>query len=268
MTSELKILVGNRAGKSYVKQAYCTQPFKVAPVGEDKSDLTLYLMVRSSSPGILDGDHYEMQIDLAENTRLHLQTQSYQRLFRMQKGASQSLIVNLGNNSSFCYLPHPLVPHENSIFRSYTTINLAAGATLTLGEVITCGRKLSGEVFKFSYLQLVTQVYRQGRLILKDHLLLQPEVINLGGLGQFENFTHQATLIYLNEKADTKFLADLVHERLAEVTGIAAGVTQTAHNGLLIRLLGSGAEQLYHCLHQINNVLQAAQVIPEVSLVP
>ena len=144
MTSELKITVGNRAGKSYVKQAYCTQPFKLAPVGEDKSDPTLYLMVRSSSPGILDGDHYEMQIDLAENTRLHLQTQSYQRLFRMQKGASQNLIVNLGNNSSFCYLPHPLVPHEKSIFRSYTTINLAAGATLTLGEVITCGRKLSG----------------------------------------------------------------------------------------------------------------------------
>ena len=111
-------------------------------------------------------------------------------------------------------------------------------------------------------------MYLQGRLILKDHFSIQPELINPSWLGQFENFTHQATLIYLNEKVDIKILSDLIYEWLAEVTGIAAGVTQTAHNGLLIRLLGNGAEQLYHCLHQINYVLQGAQVIPDVSLVP
>ncbi|QMU26628.1 urease accessory UreD/UreH family protein [Adhaeribacter radiodurans] len=38
---------------------------------------------------------YQIEIDLKENCRLHLQTQSYQRLFRMEKGGTQTIVGNL-----------------------------------------------------------------------------------------------------------------------------------------------------------------------------
>ena len=256
MINELKISTARRAGKTYLKDMYYTRPFKVAHVGEDKTDPCLYLMVMSSSPGILDGDQYEMTLDLAEETELQLQTQSYQRLFQMEKGASQTMTVNMARGSRFRYIPHPSVPHEKSIYKSHNVIYMDAGASLVWGEIVTCGRKLSGEVFKFSYFQNVTEVYREGRLVFKDHLLLSPGYMSMNALGQFEGFTHQATLFCLGENADTATLTNLVQEQLSEEKNIAFGVSQTAHTGLLVRLLGHGGEQLFRCLNQLGELVQ------------
>ncbi len=155
MISELNFTVATRSGKSFLKQAYCTHPFKLTPVGEHQEDPALYLMIRSSSPGILDNDHYKININVNPASRLYLQTQSYQRIFKMENGASQEMVINLAAKSFLCFIPHPLVPHENSKFYSRTIINMADESQLIWGEIITCGRKLSGEKFKFNLLHNV-----------------------------------------------------------------------------------------------------------------
>ncbi len=261
MINELKITTANRSGKTYLKDTFYTRPFKVAHVGENKNDPCLYLMVMSSSPGILDGDQYEITIDLAEDTKLNLQTQSYQRLFQMEIGAGQTMQVNMAQGSRFYYIPHPSVPHQNSIYRSHNIIRMAERTSLVWGEIVTCGRKLSGEVFKFSHFQNITEVYCGERLVFKDHLLLSPEYMSMNALGQFEGFTHQATLFCLDERANTTDLTNLVQEQLSLEKNIAFGVTQTAHKGLLVRLLGHGGEQLFRCLNQLG-ALFLAQVAP------
>ncbi|PSR54571.1 urease accessory protein [Adhaeribacter arboris] len=256
MISELKITVAQRLRKSYLQQAYCTQPFKLAPVGEDKKDPTLYLMIRSSSPGVLDGDNYQLEINLNENCWLHLQTQSYQRLFRMEKGATQTMVINLAADSFLHFIPHPIVPHENSVFRSLNRIYMAEGASLIWGEIITCGRKLSGEIFKFTFLHNLTEVYRNGRIIFKDQLLLTPAKNPLQTLGQWEQFTHQGTLIYLPKSALESSLIDSIHDYLADKINLTGGVSQIAAHGLLIRLLGTSGEQLFQGLQEISSLLQ------------
>ncbi|HEY4650445.1 MAG TPA: urease accessory protein UreD [Pontibacter sp.] len=256
MINELKISVANRSGKTYLKDMFYTRPFKVAHVGEDKADPRLYLMVMSSSPGILDGDQYEQTIDLAEDTSLQLQTQSYQRLFQMERGAGQVMKVNMARGSSFHYIPHPSVPHENSIYKSHNVIRMEEGCSLIWGEIVTCGRKLSGEVFKFKHFQNLTEVYCAGKLVFKDNLLLSPGYMSMNALGQFEEFTHQATLFCLNENAGTAALTDLIQEQLSVEKNIAFGVTQTAHNGLLVRVLGHGGEQLLRCLNELGALYQ------------
>lgn len=252
MASELKAIIAQRYGKSYLQQAYCTQPFKLTSVGEDQDDPTLYLMVRSSSPGILDGDDYHLEINLQENCRLCFLTPSYQRIFKMEKGASQRMVVNLAADSHFNYIPHPLVPHENAIFNSQNLINMAKGASLIWGEIITCGRKLSGEKFKFTYLRNMLEVYRCGKLVFKEQLLLCPQTSRLSAIGQLEQYTHQATLLFLHETALISPLTDLIQDYLKEESDLTAGVSQTAPNGLVVRILGNSGEQLYRCLQEIN----------------
>lgn len=255
MIAKLHINTALRNGISYLKEAYFTPPFKVANITEDKKANKLDLMLMCSSPGILDEDIYEMKIELAEECFLQLYTQSYQRLFTMKKGASQSMNVYLQPNASFIYLPHPSVPHEDSIFTATNKIYLSVGCTLVLGEVLTCGRKLNGEVFKFSKYHNITEIYFNDKLIIKENLLMKPATINVKAIGQLEGFTHQATLIYLNETVDAKDLNTKINNYLSTIEGIIFGISSPQKNGLIIRMLGQKGEQLHNCLKAIITLL-------------
>jgi urease accessory protein len=244
MISELQIKAGERNGSTYLQHSYFTRPFKVADIS-GKNATALHLVIMTASPGILDGDEYEISVELAAGTRVHLYTQSYQRIFNMQQGAKQRFSVKMGAGSSLCYLPHPSVPHEASVFESYNRITLGKECRLLWGEIITCGRKLSGEVFRCHLFQSVTEVYGDERLLFKDVTVLQPEKINASATGQWELYTHQAALYWHDETRDMTVMADLIHDMVSGEKDIAAGVSQTASGALLLRVLGLGAEQLY-----------------------
>lgn len=247
MISELYIKTALRQNITYLEKAYCTQPFKVANITENKKNETLQLMLMNSSPGILDGDEYKMKIELAKGSSLQLKTQSYQRLFAMKKNASQTLEVFLDDDSSFCFLPHPVVPQETSSFFSKNKIFLSDACNLIWGEVLTCGRKLNGEVFRFSKYHSVTEIFLNNKLVIKENLFIDPAKINVNAIGQLEGYTHQATLIYLNKNSINDLIKN-ISEYLSTQTEIAFGVTSAPVNGFIIRLLGQKAEQLYDCL--------------------
>ena len=158
MISKLTIVAGLKEEKSYLKDTFFTRPFRVANVGQYKTDDALYLMVMSSSPGLLDKDQYDLSIKLEANTRLQLQTQAYQRLYNMQEGATQKIKIVLEPGSSFSYVPYPVVPHQNSKFKGHTTTFPPEDCELLLSEIITCCRKHSGEIVLFPSFQNLTEI--------------------------------------------------------------------------------------------------------------
>ncbi len=224
-------------------------------ITEDKNEAPLHLMLMSSSPGILDADEYDIKIEVEQNATLHLHTQAYQRLFRMKLGASQQMEVHLQDASSFCFLPHPTVPHEQAVFTSKNYFYLGNACRLVYAEIITCGRKLNNEAFLFSKYHSITQVFLNNKLVIKENLLMQPALINANTIGQLEGYTHQASMIFLLPDADIKKLQEELIELLSTEKNIDAGISLLQVNGLIIRLLGNGAEQLFNCLQRINAVL-------------
>ncbi|TDI75781.1 MAG: urease accessory protein UreD [Betaproteobacteria bacterium] len=274
----LYIKTGFKEGKSYLMDSYVSVPFRITNIGQIKEDGCLYMMLGSSSPGLLDTDNHEIDINVEENSRFQLQTQSYQRLYNMKKGSSQITKVKLAPNSAFCYVPHPIVPQENSIFRNHTIIHLEKNCELILSEIITCGRKNSefispdreifGEIFKFTYFQNVTEIRFNDLLILKDKIILEPQVVPVDTVIQLEGYTHQATFIYLNTGNSS-----VAYELIAEILkimeyeeNISFGVSEMAANGFVLRVLGNGGEQLFNCFQQIQNFLWERKEAPIVSI--
>lgn len=258
MIAELHIQTINRNGITCLEHVYFTSPFKIINITEDKQSGPLHLMLMNASPGVLDGDHYHIKIELKENSFLQLHSQSYQRLFNMKTGAAQDIEICLAENSSFVYLPHPAVPHENSSFIAMNKIHATNSSTLIWGEILTCGRKLSkgsfaenGEVFLFSRYRNITEVFLDDKLIIKDNLLMQPAIIDPSMIGQLEGFTHQASLICLYPNGSIREKTDIIHEYLDGQENMLPGVTTTSGNGLLVRILGYGAEQLHEHLQAI-----------------
>jgi len=270
--ANLNIKTGFKEGKSYLRDSYVSVPFRITNVGQVKDDGCLYMMLGSSSPGLLDSDNHEIDINIEENSRFQLQTQSYQRLYNMKKGSSQIMKITLAPNSSFCYVPHPVVPQEKSIFRNQTIINLDKNCELILSEIVTCGRKkseyiypnkkTSGEIFRFTYFQNVTEIYFKGLLILKDKIILEPQIKSVSTVIQLEKYTHQATFIYINTRdVDSAYkLIEKIENILKAIKNdqdISFGISEMAENGFVLRILGNGGEQLFNCFQQIKDFLWA-----------
>lgn len=260
VNASLQLETSLQQSRTRLRHLYCTQPFKVANVTEDKQKSLLQLMLMSASPGILDGDHYEVAIEVGEGCRLSLETQSYQRVFHMQAGASQQWTVRLKKGSTFQYLPHPLVLHKAAIFRSKTSIYLESGCSLVWGEVISCGRKLNGELFQFSRYHSVTEIFLNHKCVVKENLLLQPLESDCRQIGQWEGFTHQATLFFIDEKLDSQPFIERLLPVFANCEGISAGASALAVNGVAIRVLGCKAERLFLLLKQLAQIYSTEQL--------
>ena len=257
MICQLDIEAGLSQGLTYLQKCYVTTPLKVANITEDKSLNRLELMLMSSSPGVLDGDQYDINILVEKGSSLHLSTQSYQRLFTMKEGASQQMKVVVEPGASFTYLPHPCVPHKDAIYTANNQIFLAENATLIWGEVLTSGRKLHGESFLFSSYQNKTAIYKNGRLKVKENVCIKPDKNIINNIGQLEGFSHQATLIFICESSDIKQLISTLHSHLSGMANISFGVTSLQINGLMVRLLGHKGEQLFETMKHIATIVSA-----------
>jgi urease accessory protein len=256
MTSQLHIIAGYKNHATYLKRSYCKQPFKLADITEDKAGSLLRLMIMSSSPGVLDQDKYSIEVSIEENADVHLTTQAYQRLFTMHNEASQDMSVRVNTNASFCFLPHPVVPHTASDFSSINNIYLYKNHNLVWSEIITCGRKLNGEEFKFTRYHNVTNVYLDNKLVVKENVLLEPLKKNVHAMGFLEGYTHQATLLFINDHVDIKKMLEACKELLSGIEDISFGISTLPVNGLICRLLGQKSEKLFNCNNDLASLIQ------------
>ncbi|MEN9571921.1 MAG: hypothetical protein RL172_3152 [Bacteroidota bacterium] len=260
MRATLNIQAASSNALTYLQEVYFTTPFKVMDITENKKAGPLHLMLMNASPGILDGDEYTLHIQVKSQAVLHLHTQAYQRLYTMKQGARQLMDVLVEPEATFIYLPHPSVPHELSVFTCCNNFYLAHNSRLVFGEVLTCGRKLNGEAFRFSKYHSITQVFINNQLAIKENLLLQPSVAPVNTIGQLEGYTHQASMMLLGGSNEYGQLQLQILQLLAAETNIQYGVSSAPVSGLLIRLLGYGAEQLYSLLQNILALAQPEQV--------
>ncbi len=257
LNTHLHIVAAHKNDKSFLRSAYYKQPFKLANVTEDKSRDGLHLMITSSSPGVLDNDEYFIEIAVEENARLYLSTQGYQRIFTMHNKASQCMDIQVDKNASFYFLPHPTAPHAFSNFTAINNIHLHPQHNLVWSEIITCGRKLSGEKFQFTKYHNLTNIYINDKLVVRENILLEPANIMATALGQLEGYTHQATLLFLNQHYDMGEIMKKATELLSQTEDIIFGISLLPVNGLIFRQLGYKAEQLF------NNNKRIAQLIEQ-----
>jgi urease accessory protein len=262
---KLEIISSFKNNRSYLKESYSSHPFKVADVTEDKTTGNLELMIMSSSPGVLDNDKYAIHINIEACSSLHLTTQAYQRLFSMKNHAHQEMNIYLGNDASFVYLPHPTVPHKGCSFKGINQVYLQPRHNLLWSEITTCGRKLCGEAFNFTSYHSMTAVYASEKLVVKENILMRGDNSALQQTGNMEGFTHQSSLLWLNDSAAIIPAIDRCRELLSQYDDVIAGVSQLPVNGLIIRVLGNSGEQLFNINNKLAHLLQVYKHAPVIN---
>lgn len=263
MLCNLQIHIAKREDRSYLKDAFVTTPFRIVPVGQYRKDKAAYLMIMSSSPGLLDGDEHVIEVTIDPGAKLQLQTQAFQRLFQMKGHASQTTKVKVNEGAVFSYVPHPIVPQNASSFLSHNVIEMQDNCHTILSDIITCGRKMTGEVFKYNQFQNLTECFVNGTLIVKDNVLLKPTEIPINEIGFLEGYTHQGTFVYLNSaKIPVEELIETLYDKHHPTIGIEFGISKLQTDGFIIRVLGNEGEAMFKLFKEIEAYLWDTLLIP------
>jgi len=249
MKSSVHIKAGKADGRTVLLKSFFTPPFRIADISDNRKS-ELRLMFMSSSPGILDGDEYVIKVEVEKDANLHLETQSFQRIFQMNSGAQQHMEVEIQSGGSLIFLPHPVVPHKNSMFSSINRFHMDENASLIYGEVLTPGRKMCGEIFQFKTFRNLTEVFMSDRLVYRENIFIMPREQQLDALGLLEGFTHQASWLLIDKNINEEVI-DKVFDYLEPQRNITFGLTSLQVPGFAVRILGHSAEELYDYLKHI-----------------
>ncbi|ANE48791.1 hypothetical protein SY83_08005 [Paenibacillus swuensis] len=221
-----------------------SKTFELSPGGE----LLVYMM--DASPGILDGDRYEIQMHLGEGTQVYLTNQSYTKVHPTPKESSAMVqTFTLERGSMLEYFPEPLIPYADSKFRSDTVFHLSEDAVVMYGDIVTPGRIHHGEQFLYERLDSHMEAYRDGKLIAWDHFHLKPRDHRFRTLGALEHYTHAGALWIFAPGVNEEILRELRAHFPAE--GLLIGASLTAEQGLLVRMLGTQVWKLQETMQTL-----------------
>ena len=253
MDSKIVLKVAKEEGRSRLKESYHNAPYKLTHYGAAGLTDHLEMIIMSASPGIMDSDYLHIDVHVKEDAQLKLFTQSFNKLHPMKTGAKQHTDVRVGLGGIIHYIPHPVTPFKDSIFKATNHIHLAEDAVLIWGDIISAGRIHMKEAFEFDRLHTQTKIFRDGKLSFIDNQLMNPKNQPIQKMLFFEGYTHQATFLFSSLFA--KELKQELDEILTvEYSDISYGFTQASTDVVVLRALGTDGELLYDFLHMLGQL--------------
>ena len=237
--SVANIKMTHEDGRTILRDVYFTSPLKIiTPFNTDYG--LVRVMLLSSSSGIMSGDRYNINVDIGENCRSEITSQSYEKIHKMEEGHAERVnIINVDSGAILNYMPQQTIPFKNSAFENTTTINLKDETSkLLYHEILSSGRVHYGETFGYTYFKNLTDIFVGGKRVYRDNTYFDPEMFNMEGFGMYEGYTHLSNIVIVNFN-DSKELVKMIRDLLAQSNqDITYGVTTTGHDDVLVRIFG------------------------------
>lgn len=257
----LRLYLRRTPQRAVLQECYSQVPLQVMrPLYLDDVG-TAYLYLLSPCGGVVGGDAYQISVVAEAGARVCVTTPAATRLYATTGAlASQRFDITLHAGAVLEYMPAQTIPFAQAAFCQHMQVRLGAGACVMVSEVVAPGRVARGEVFAYhAYDASLHVTDAQERLLLYDHLRLRPGEQPLTAVGLFEGYHYFGTLYALHEGvpiASTVF--DQVHTLLADQAGLLGGVTQLAHGGLAVRVLGREHASVHQALQAVWDVVRRA----------
>lgn len=229
-------------------------------------EVILYLL--SPTGGVVQGDQYDLKLDLDTNSQVIFTTQAATKAYAMPSDvAKQTLFLKVGTNARLEYLPDPLILFRSSRFSQITEVEIAPGGVLAFQDIVLPGRIARQEDFAFTNFSSILRVRDQHGLLLYDptKILLtssnQQTRLDFHQLGLLEDFKCWGSFYVfgdLNFESLT-IQSDLGNQSILErmrsvIESICklnysknqhlaiGGITQLKRNGLAIRMMAQNTQ--------------------------
>ncbi|UQU67589.1 urease accessory protein UreD [Couchioplanes caeruleus] len=211
-----------------------------------------FVYLQHQGDGMLQGDRYRMDFDVADGTDVHLTTQAATKIYRMEAGyAAQLVNISAGAGSFVEYLPEPVIPYRHSRFAGRLTVTAHPQATVLLAETLLPGRVARGEWHAYDLYCATTRIRRpDGRQIIADTLSFGGTYDRAGTPARLGEHGVHAAFFALAPPERTAGLHTALLAGLGESGEVLAGVSTLPFDaGIVARLLGPSSIPVRRALH-------------------
>ena len=240
----LKTKVGANQ-KTIIEDMFFTPPLKIIqPIYEEVNGNEIAnIMLLSVSAGLMNGDSQILDIDIQDHSRVHLTSQSFEKIHDTQEGkATRCTNIKLHPHSFLNFNPLPVIPFANSSFENFTRIDLCRDSRLCYGEIFCAGRVSRGEIFHFKIFHSNLKIYQEGKLIFLDNTFLDPKTQDLKNCCNFGDFTHYLNLIFIDPNLTVENVREKLHN-FDLIEKINVGVSQN-NQVIILKALAYESEVL------------------------
>ncbi len=124
--------------------------------------------------GLVDGDHLSMTLDVAAGATALLSSRGNTRVYRSPQGCRSVLSARVEEGGLLAWVPDPTTCYDGARYTQRQDIQLAPGASLVLMELVTTGRRATGERWQFAHFDSTLRVHREGRALFDERWQLAP----------------------------------------------------------------------------------------------
>ncbi|MFK4425399.1 MULTISPECIES: urease accessory protein UreD [Bacillus] len=237
--------------KVYHKDALkVTQPIYLDDYGR------AYYYIMNSGGGYLKGDFYSININVHEDAKTYITSQSATKVYKTPNSyALQELNVYIGENAVMEYLPDPLIMYKDAAYKQKTNIYMQNNSTLILCDSVTPGWSPNMEKFTYQYFDSLTKVYMENKLVVYDHLLLNPFKESLDQMGILNQYSHYGTFMVINENITNDLIVAL-KTSLSNTNNMKIGISSMPCKGFVIRILSHNTEDMESIFFQCHRFVR------------
>ncbi len=244
-TSVLRASFSCMDGQTRLANKFHTAPIKIAkvfPLGKQ-----LGVIVMDVSPGLLDGDRYELDWKAEAGGHVMITNQSYTKVHPSQPLSGSSLLqrFELGERAVIEHMPEPIMLYKDAALHNDTCVRLQAGSVWMQADVLCPGRTLRGERFAYRSCRNDLTVHYGDELIYAQRQRIEPALQTLAAPGSWEDMTHTASFYVFSDRVDVALLERLQalldsHQAPAE-HAVLAGASLTYRHGVAVMAASTAA---------------------------
>jgi urease accessory protein len=256
---ELRLRFAEREGQTALVENYARPPLQVMrPIRDAAGCLCTYLL--SPTGGVVQNDHYAIDIDVGEGAHALFTTQSATKVYKMPEGCAEQIVrIEVGANATFEYVPDAVILFADSDLRQDIEVMLHPGALALIFEIVLPGRFARGEHLAFRRYANRVVVRDTDGLLLYDAADLQPACDSLNGVGRLEGYTCWGSAYLVGDLAryqiEPATFCESHWERFV-CEGTIGGLSALYRNGLVARLLSHRLETIYAAFHDLRGLIR------------
>jgi urease accessory protein len=170
--------VARVAGKTRRRELHESGSLRVRfPSPEDDGLSAVFV---NTAGGVAGGDHFGIDIAVAEDARLTVTTAAAEKVYRSHGPASRlDIRLDIADGAHLSWMPQETILFDQARVERAIEIDLAAQASLLLCEIIVFGRVAMGETMRSGHLIDRWRVRRAGKIVFAETTRLGEDIAGI-----------------------------------------------------------------------------------------
>jgi urease accessory protein len=244
-------------GRTVIARQRSHPPLQIFGLQYDGRGGSAYLQIVNPCGGLFAGDTAEIELSVGRGAHLYLTTQAATKVYPAEHGAvtRQRTRLRVASGAILEYFPLPVIPFAGAMYLQEMTMQVEPGGVCLVSEVLAPGRIARGECFAYDMVRSRTEGWLGEQLALFEQMILEPTRRAYTGLGAMDGKRYLATLYVLTmQPFDARIPA--WNRRLAAQYAEHLGITELAHGGLVVRLLGQTGQEVLRRLDEVRRLIR------------